>query len=124
MTDGPVSANTVRGEVKGKIGDREFVLVPSFENIQNVENTLGRSLVKLVHEFRAEKPQFSFTEVASLIFIAQREPKMTFKKIGDLLTQKGAMWQGMALLTKFVATALDVEEETDEQGNPDAGTGK
>jgi hypothetical protein len=116
----PGAANEARGEVKGKIGDREFVLVPSFENIANMESTLKRSFIQISNEFRQERPSFTMEEVARMIYIAQSEPKLSYNGLGKLLVKHGTL-SGLAMLGKFIGVALSGQESLKEdEGNEGA----
>lgn len=114
----PLIPNTQRNEIRGKIGNREFVLVPSFENIQAVESQLQRTFLKISTEFMAEKPGFSFSEIVSVIFIAQKDPKLSYNKIGELVTKHGISGP-LKMVGEFIKTALqgtEAEEVKEDDG--------
>jgi hypothetical protein len=116
---GTASVNKWKNQIKGKLGDREFILSATFEHIQNMESNLGRSFLRISQEFSGPNSRlFSFGEVASLIFIAQEsEPKLTYNKIGDLLTKHGIK-PALDMLGEFMKMALQGSEE--EMGNDQA----
>lgn len=110
------AANKQRGELTITLGPKKFVLEPKFENIQAIESLLGRSFLKISSEFSAKSPVFTMSEIANIIYVAQVEPKVSFKKIGDLLAKYGILGVlvPLANFTNCAVNGSDLKNEETE----------
>lgn len=81
-------ANVVRGETALDIGERTFVLRPSFSRLVAVEEELG-SLLALVG--RAADGQLKLSEVATLFwYLVQNRPEdLTREQLGEEIVRLG-----------------------------------
>lgn len=85
-------ANKFRNEKQIKLGGVEVLLRPSFENIANLEDSLGFGLptlsLRLSKMFqRQETPKL--TDLAKIVFHCQAEKKYNLDEIWELCQEEG-----------------------------------
>ena len=78
--------NEVRGEWKFTMGDREFILVPRFQQIARIEAGLGRSILQT-----AATNGFTVAEMAMVIdcLAKKMKPPVNREEIGDMILDEG-----------------------------------
>jgi hypothetical protein len=115
------AANRVRGEVAISIGGTEFILVPSFDRLSKVEAALGKSLIGFIQDLSVVR-DMTLTDLAGVVEILAREPKLKHEQIGALIVREGAMSilpQVVKVLTRGITGGDD--DDGDEGKEPGAG---
>ena len=121
MEANPSILQNQRGDVSIKIGDTGFVLEPTAKNIDAVESTLGKSFVRLAGEIGQNQLSLTSAEFSSFVFITQKDPKISFAKIRQLIHVHGSV-AILPAVAMFVNSALAglTEQGEDEVGNQQA----
>lgn len=83
-------ANGVRGEYKVLLGDKEFVIVPSFRRIAKLETALGRSLIRFASDLSVGGG-LTVLEVVTFFDVMARDPKLSRDEVGDLVLKHGVV---------------------------------
>ena len=115
MADSPAIPNSQRGEIEVEIGEKKFVLEPSMQNIEALESGLGKSFMKILGEIQQGKLDLTSSQAATFVYIAQKDPKMSFNKIRILIHEHGAL-KILPVVSRFVNTALTGSMEIPEEG--------
>ena len=80
-------ANAQRGEATFDLGERTFVLRPSFENLVAAEEEIG-SLFALVE--RASAGELTLSQVTALIWhCIEADPRPSQKEVGEAVLKRG-----------------------------------
>ncbi len=112
-----MSANKVRGEKVVSIGGTDFVLVPSFKRLAKVEAAIGMSIVQFISEARENMPaRAGLVELAGIVQLLAREPKLEAEKIGEKVVTEGAV-KVLLEIVKVISIALTGEDADDEDGD-------
>jgi len=114
-------ANQYKGEIKGKLGDKERTFRLTFESIVNIENKTGKSIMVVAQELATNK--FSFQTVLIVLHEALQGAggKYVQSAVGDMIMQtnlvNSAVLCGNVLSTIFVDNDKEKEEDSPlEQG--------
>lgn len=92
-------ANALRGEAQFRLGEREYHLRPSFENLVAAEAEIG-SLFALVE--RASEGSLTLSEVSALLWhCIDADPRPSRDEVGQ-----GVLKQGLIETTKPVRAIL------------------
>lgn len=97
-----MSANPHRGEAEIKVGDKTYVLRPSFENLAAIEAATGARLLPLARRFGAL--DFGVVDIVAVLNAAATEKPP--QDIGDRVIRAGAALIGVAV-GNFLAAALN-----------------
>ena len=125
----PSVPNQQRNEIRGKIGPREFVLEPSFKNVQAGESILGRSFIQIGMELREKRVSLTVTELANLVFVSQKDPasgespKLSVNQIGNLLVKHGS-FGALEMVSRYMAVALSGSEDLEDESSGEPGNGE
>lgn len=114
-------ANQYKGEIKGKLGDKERTFRLTFESIVNIENKTGKSIMVVAQELATNK--FSFQTVLIVLHEALQGAggKYVQSAVGDMIMKtnlvNSAVLCGNVLSTIFVDNDKEKEEDSPlEQG--------
>lgn len=117
-------ANALRGQVQMKLGDKTYVLKPTFEVLATLETELGRSIFAIITDL--SNPRTSkVSDVAKVIYIASGSTGK-LSEIGGELMSYGAtsvLKDVFEFLTRALASDKDLEAAK-LQSEPDEVTGK
>jgi|TARA_R110002012_G_scaffold302107_1_gene502821 hypothetical protein len=109
-------ANQYKGEIKGKLGDKERTFRLTFESIVNIENKTGKSIMVVAQELATNK--FSFQTVLIVLHEALQGAggKYVQSAVGDMIMQtnlvNSAVLCGNVLSTIFVDNNKEKEEDS------------
>lgn len=79
--------NALRGEAQFQLGERQFLLRPSFENLVAAEEEIG-SLFALVE--RASEGALTLSEVSALLWhCMEAQPKPSREEVGHAVLKQG-----------------------------------
>ena len=111
-------ANQYKGEVKGKLGDKERTFRLTFESIVNIEERTGKSIMIVAQELSSNK--FSFKTILIVLHEALQGAggKFVQSAVGDMIMKtnliNSAVLCGNVLATIFV----DNDEENKDSDSP------
>ena len=109
-------ANQYKGEIKGKLGDKERTFRLTFESIVNIENKTGKSIMVVAQELATNK--FSFQTVLIVLHEALQGAggKYVQSAVCDMIMQtnlvNSAVLCGNVLSTIFVDNNKEKEEDS------------
>ena len=105
-------ANQYKGEIKGKLGDKERTFRLTFESIVNIENRTSKSIMVVAQELATNK--FSFQTVLIVLHEALQGAggKFIQSAVGDMLMQTGMMKS--AVLCSEVLMTIFTGEKSEE----------
>jgi hypothetical protein len=137
-------ANKQRGELTVTLGEREFVMRPTFEAIANIEDKLGMSVPQLISRLSASDMKLTF--IATIIWEGilaanggkppklnedvDTSPRMRYKDVGEMIFSEGllAVMKQEAVL-KFLVHSMagdrvmsDVEDKKEVDQHPQQRT--
>ena len=107
--------NQYKGEVTGKLGDKERTFRLTFESIVNIENITGKSIIQLTTDMSGGK--YSFKDLLTILHQGLLGTKTNILKeaVGDAMMQSGLIKSselaGIVLASAFTG-------ETKEDDNP------
>ena len=105
-------ANQYKGEITGKLGDKERTFRLTFEGIVNIENRTGKSILEITNNMAQNK--YSLQDVVIVMHEALQGAggKFIQSAVGDMVLQSGLLKIGIlcseVLMTIFTG---DKEEE-------------
>ena len=111
-------ANQYKGEIKGKLGDKERTFRLTFESIVNIEERTGKSIMIVAQELSSNK--FSFKTILIVLHEALQGAggKFVQSAVGDMIMKtnliNSAVLCGNVLATIFV----DNDEENKDSDSP------
>ena len=111
-------ANQYKGEITGKLGDKERTFRLTFESIVNIENRTSKSIMVVAQELATNK--FSFQTVLIVLHEALQGAggKFVQSAVGDMIMKtnliNSAVLCGNVLATIFV----DNDEENKDSDSP------
>ena len=81
--------NQYKGEVKGKLGDKERTFRLTFESIVNIEEKTGKSIVELTQDMSVAK--YSFKDLLIILHegLLGTGKKFIKESVGDMIMQSG-----------------------------------
>lgn len=84
------AVNEERGEVAIHLGGNDFVMLPTFQAICEIESASGKTISKLIREFQAGDISVqTWAIVLSACLTAGGEYGVTYKKVGDMIMEAG-----------------------------------
>lgn len=96
-----MTANPHRGEVEVALGDKTYVLRPSFESLQTIERVTGTRLIPLARRFG--ELDFGVSDIAAIITAAATEKPG--QDLGRRIFDAGVLSVGVSI-GNFLAAAL------------------
>jgi hypothetical protein len=107
--------NQYKGEVTGKLGDKERTFRLTFESIVNIENITGKSIIQLTTDMSGGK--YSFKDLLTILHQGLLGTKTNILKeaVGDAMMQSGLIKSSelAGIVLAFAFTG-----ETKEDDNP------
>ena len=84
-------ANQYKGEIKGKLGDKERTFRLTFESIVNIENRTGKSILEITNSMAQNK--YSLQDVVIVMHEALQGAggKFTQSAVGDMVIKTGLL---------------------------------
>ena len=106
-------ANQYKGEIKGKLGDKERTFRLTFESIVNIENKTGKSIMVVAQELATNK--FSFQTVLIVLHEALQGAggKYVQSAVGDMIMQTNLV--NSAVLCGNVLSAIFVDNDKEKE---------
>jgi hypothetical protein len=105
-------ANQYKGEVKGKLGDKERTFRLTFDNIVNIENRTGKSILDITNSLGQNN--YSLKDVVIVMHEALQGAggKFTQSAVGDMVMKTGLM--KVAILCSEILMTIFTGEKTEE----------
>tara|TARA_R100001163_G_C5034728_1_gene174178 strand:- start:96 stop:473 length:378 start_codon:yes stop_codon:yes gene_type:complete len=106
-------ANQYKGEVKGEFGGKERTFRLTFENIVNIENRTGKSIMEVTNSLGANN--YSMKDVVIVMHEALQGAggKYVQSAVGDMLMQTG-MVKGAVLCSEILMTLFTGENKAED----------
>tara|TARA_Y100001937_G_C6938230_1_gene249147 strand:+ start:148 stop:522 length:375 start_codon:yes stop_codon:yes gene_type:complete len=102
--------NQYKGEIKGKLGDKERTFKLTFESIVNIENRTGKSVIVLTTDMAQAKYTFKDLIVILHEGLLATNNKIVQEAVGDLVMQTGIVGAS-ELAGNLLATAFTGESK-------------
>ena len=98
-------ANQYKGEIKGKLGDKERTFRLTFESIVNIENRTNKSIMDITNDIALQK--YSLKDVVIIFHEALQGAggKFTQPAVGDMVMQTGLL-KAAVLCSEVVMTVF------------------
>ena len=108
-------ANQYKGEIKGKLGDKERTFRLTFESIVNIEERTGKSIMVVAQELSSNK--FSFKTILIVLHEALQGAggKFVLSAVGDMVMTTGLV--GSAVVCANVLGTIFVDNNEDNKDN-------
>ena len=105
-------ANQYKGEIKGKLGDKERTFRLTFENIVNIENRTGKSILAITNNMGNNN--YSLIDVVVVMHEALQGAggKFIQSAVGDMVMKTGLM--KVAVLCSEILMTIFTGEKTEE----------
>lgn len=105
--------NQYKGEVKGKLGDKERIFRLTFESIVNIENKTGKSIIQLTTDMSTAK--YSFKDLLIILHEGLLGAKVNIlqESVGDAMMQTGLI-KSSELAGIILASAFTGENKGDD----------
>ena len=106
-------ANQYKGEIKGEFGGKERTFRLTFENIVNIENRTGKSIMQVTNSLGAN--DYSMKDVVIVMHEALQGAggKYVQSAVGDMLMQTG-MVKGAVLCSEILMTLFTGEHKAED----------
>lgn len=106
-------ANQYKGEVKGEFGGKERTFRLTFENIVNIENRTGKSIMEVTNSLGSNN--YSMKDVVIVMHEALQGAggKYVQSAVGDMLMQTG-MVKGAVLCSEILMTLFTGENKAED----------
>ena len=105
-------ANQYKGEITGKLGDKERTFRLTFDSIVNIESRTGKSILDITNSLGLNN--YSLKDVVIVMHEALQGAggKFTQPAVGDMVMQTGLM--KVAVLCAQILTTIFTGEKTEE----------
>ena len=105
-------ANQYKGEITGKLGDKERTFRLTFESIVNIENRTGKSILEITNNMAQNK--YSLQDVVIVMHEALQGAggKFIQSAVGDMVMKTGLM--KVAILCSEILMTVFTGEKTQE----------
>jgi len=105
-------ANQYKGEITGKLGDKERTFRLTFEGIVNIESRTGKSIMDITNDIATQK--YSLKDVVIIFHesLLGAGGKFTQATVGDMVMQTGLL--KAAVLCSEVVMTVFTGEKTEE----------
>lgn len=102
--------NKYKGEVTGKLGDKERTFKLTFEAIVNIEAKTGKSIIEVTQNMSI--PKYSFKDLITILHegLKGAGSNVVQSAVGDMVIQTGIL-KSSELAGKILATAFTGEED-------------
>ena len=104
--------NQYRGEIKGVLGGKERTFKVTFENIVNIENRTGKSIMTLTHDIALSR--YAMKDI--VIVLHERllnKSNVVQEAVGDMVMQSG-LKESSDLAAKIIETIFTGETKGEE----------
>ena len=111
-------ANQYKGEIKGKLGDKERTFRLTFESIVNIENRTSKSIMVVAQELATNK--FSFQTVLIVLHEALQGAggKFVQSAVGDMIMTTGLV--GSAVICANILGTIFVDNNDEDNKDNDS----
>ena len=108
-------ANQYKGEIKGKLGDKERTFRLTFESIVNIEERTGKSIMIVAQELSSNK--FSFKTILIVLHEALQGAggKFIQSAVGDMIMTTGLV--GSAVICANILGTIFVDNNDENKDN-------
>jgi len=105
-------ANQYKGEVKGKLGDKERTFRLTFDSIVNIENRTGKSILEITNNMAQNK--YSLQDVVIVVHegLQGAGGKFIQSAVGDMVIQTGLL--KIAILCSEVLMTIFTGDKAEE----------
>ena len=105
-------ANQYKGEIKGKLGDKERTFRLTFDSIVNIENRTGKSILEITNNMAQNK--YSLQDVVIVMHEALQGAggKFIQSAVGDMVIKTGLL--KIAILCSEVLMTIFTGDKTEE----------
>ena len=105
-------ANQYKGEIKGKLGDKERTFRLTFESIVNIESRSGKSILDITNSMSANN--YSMKDIVIIIHeaLAGAGGKFTHGSVGDMVMKDGLL--KVAVICSEILMTIFTGEKTQE----------
>ena len=109
-------ANQYKGEIKGKLGDKERTFRLTFESIVNIENKTGKSIMEIASTLANNT--FSFKQILTVLHegLVGAGGKFTQASVGDMVMKTGLI--DCAVLGANIVTTVFAGQSKTEEDSP------
>ena len=105
-------ANQYKGEIKGKLGDKERTFRLTFESIVNIESRTGKSILDITNSMSANN--YSMKDIVIIMHeaLAGAGGKFTHGSVGDMVMKDGLL--KVAVICSEILMTIFTGEKTQE----------
>ena len=105
-------ANQYKGEIKGKLGDKERTFRLTFDSIVNIENRTGKSILDITNSMSANN--YSMKDIVIIMHeaLAGAGGKFTHGAVGDMVMKDGLL--KVAVICSEILMTIFTGEKTEE----------
>ena len=105
-------ANQYKGEVKGKLGDKERTFRLTFDSIVNIENRTGKSILEITNNMAQNKYSLQDVVIVMHEALIGAGGKFSQPAVGDMVMKTGLI--RIAVLCSEILMTVFVGEKTEE----------
>ena len=105
-------ANQYKGEIKGKLGDKERTFRLTFESIVNIESRTGKSILDITNSLGLNNYSMKDVVIVMHEALAGAGGKFTQPAVGDMVMQTGLM--KVAVLCAQILTTIFTGDKAEE----------
>ena len=105
-------ANQYKGEITGKLGDKERTFRLTFENIVNIESRTGKSILDITNSLGLNNYSLKDVVIVMHEALAGAGGKFTQPAVGDMVMQTGLM--KVAVLCAQILTTIFTGDKAEE----------
>ena len=105
-------ANQYKGEIKGKLGDKERTFRLTFESIVNIETRTGKSILDITNSLGLNNYSLKDVVIVMHESLQGAGGKFTQSAVGDMVMQTGLM--KVAVLCAEILTTIFTGDKSEE----------
>jgi hypothetical protein len=105
-------ANQYKGEITGKLGDKERTFRLTFEGIVNIESRTGKSILDITNSLGLNNYSLKDVVIVMHEALAGAGGKFTQPAVGDMVMQTGLM--KVAVLCAQILTTIFIGDKAEE----------
>ena len=105
-------ANQYKGEITGKLGDKERTFRLTFESIVNIESRTGKSILDITNSLGLNNYSLKDVVIVMHEALAGAGGKFTQPAVGDMVMQTGLM--KVAVLCAQIFTTIFIGDKAEE----------
>ena len=109
-------ANQYKGEIKGKLGDKERTFRLTFENIVGIESRSGKSIMDISSSIASNT--FSFKDILNVLHegLMGAGGKYTVEAVGDMIMKTGV--SSCAIITAQLVSTIFTGSDNAKEDSP------